>query len=103
MDFRYNEPLATIARHRIAFEKSMTNLGRPGKSDRRERTADIERLSKPGPIDVEDLVDLKPWDLKKIYDARKKHQEEVRSKEREHADANPVWDGKYVPKDPFSY
>ena len=31
MDFGYNEPLATIARHRIAFEKSMTNLGRPGK------------------------------------------------------------------------
>ncbi|KAI4270745.1 MAG: hypothetical protein LQ337_006493 [Flavoplaca oasis] len=45
------------------------------------RSADVERLSKSGPIIVEDLVDLRPSDLKELFYAREKHREAVQSQE----------------------
>ncbi|KAL8655880.1 MAG: hypothetical protein Q9226_002870 [Calogaya cf. arnoldii] len=75
----YNKPLQDIASYRIDYEKTMEKLGKPIPPDAayftQDRTADVERLSKPGPINIQDLVDLRPTDhLKLIYDARKKAQ-----------------------------
>ncbi|KAI4254751.1 MAG: hypothetical protein L6R42_007056, partial [Xanthoria sp. 1 TBL-2021] len=104
LDSDYNKPFSTIARYRIDYEKAMARLGRvipyvesilatssfyPDFDRRdaavhtRDRTADVERLSKPGHIDVQDLVDLSPMDLERIYDARETFRDVLRLKKKD--------------------
>ncbi|KAI4274341.1 MAG: hypothetical protein L6R38_006123 [Xanthoria sp. 2 TBL-2021] len=112
MDSDYDKPFSTIARYRIDYEKAMARLGRAmpyvsclsttssfypdfDRSDAavhtRDRTADVERLSKPGHIDVQDLVDLSPMDLKTIYDARETFRDVLRLKKKDSFFGNEGW------------
>ncbi|KAL8891065.1 MAG: hypothetical protein Q9215_001836 [Flavoplaca cf. flavocitrina] len=79
--------------YRIDYEKTMAKLGKaiPAVSTihTQDRNADVERLSKPGPLVIEDLVDLRPSDLKRILYAREKHRAAMQSQERS--------------RDPYSY
>ncbi|KAI4240845.1 MAG: hypothetical protein L6R42_011433 [Xanthoria sp. 1 TBL-2021] len=72
----YNRPIITLVGHRRKYEAALTVLKKSSSPDAAvslpERPADVERLSKPGPVAVEDLRDLRPSDLERIYQMRQK-------------------------------
>ncbi|KAL8753325.1 MAG: hypothetical protein Q9199_005126 [Rusavskia elegans] len=84
-DDNYNEPIDSLAKFRVTYETAMEELGKPTRSlvDNTleyHRRGDIERLSKPGPIDIMDLRDLPPMYLLKISSARERMRDEQNRK-----------------------
>ncbi|KAI4251166.1 MAG: hypothetical protein L6R42_008487 [Xanthoria sp. 1 TBL-2021] len=81
----YNEPIDSLAKFRMMYETAMGKLEKPTSSHidnifRKDRLGDVERLSKPGPIDIMDLRDLCPAYLKRVYAAREKMRDQQNGK-----------------------
>ncbi|KAI4097406.1 MAG: hypothetical protein LQ339_006789 [Xanthoria mediterranea] len=75
----YNRPISTLAKHRRNYEAALAILKKSATFRATillpYRPLDVARLSKPGPITVEDLRDLLAVDLEQIYVARENSQE----------------------------